>query len=260
MHFTSITVLFQSVACMTIGRCKQRGAAHSLAKPRILAKIRQLRPRRTGPGLNSARLCRGKLEARKSLLQASFMSARNTLWTQSFFICSLRSTTAGGTIVFIRLIAVLISISLSSALASANSNGTQGGSVGAKKELPRTPRQSPAGVAQIYLYWPRDGLGWLNSLLPDMEIYVDDKKIGTMLSGNYITTQVPIGNHVIAFRAGILSLPMTRNNISIAEANTKYYYRIIKTYINGDPKAVRLVIEKASEARALQELKELHKR
>ena len=161
---------------------------------------------------------------------------------------------------FIRLITVLISISLSSALASADSNGTQGGSVGAKKELPRTLRQSSAGVAQIYLYWQRDGFGWLNSLTPDMEIYVDDKKIGVMLSGDYITAQVPIGNHVISFRTGFLSLPMTRNSIAIAGANTKHYYRIIKVYLNDDPKSVRLLIEEASEARAIQDMKELHKR
>jgi hypothetical protein len=157
--------------------------------------------------------------------------------------------------VFIRLIAVLVSISLSSALAFADSSDAQGGSAGAKKESSRTLRQSPAGVAQIYLYWPRDGFGWFDSLTPDMEIYVDDKKIGAMLSGDYITTQVPIGNHVIAFRTGFLSLPMTRS-----WANTKHYYRIIKVYLYNDPKSMRLVIEEISEARAIQDMKELHKR
>lgn len=167
---------------------------------------------------------------------------------------------AGDTIVFIRLIAVLVSIFLSSALTFADSNGAQDGSVGAKKASPPASRQSSGAVAQIYLYWPRDGFGWLNSLTPDMEIYVDDKKIGTMLSGDYITTQVPIGNHVIAFRTGILSLPMTRNNISITTANTKHYYKIVSVYLSNDPKSQQLVIEEASEARALQELKILHKR
>jgi hypothetical protein len=81
-----------------------------------------------------------------------------------------------------------------------------------------------------------------------------------MLSGDYITAQVPTGNHVIAFRTGLLSLPMTRNNISISTANTKHYYRIIKVYLNSDPNSMRLVIEEAAEARAIQELKELHKR
>lgn len=168
---------------------------------------------------------------------------------------------AGGTIVFIRLVAVLVSISLSSALASADPNGTQGGAVGAKKELPRTLRQSPAGVAQIYLYWPKDRLEpkWAQSLSPAMEIHVDDKKVGDMASGDYITAQVPTGKHAVAFRTGFFSLPITQNNIAVAGA-TKHYYRIFRIFPKDTPDKAQLLIEEASEARALQELKELHKR
>ncbi len=175
-------------------------------------------------------------------------------------------TDGRGTVVFIRLIAVLVSICLSSALASADSNGAQGASVGAKKALPPTPRQSSGGVAQIYLYWPRDELesGWVQSLSqslsPDMEIYVDDKKVGAMVSGDYITAQVPTGNHVVAFRTGFFSLPITRNNIVVAGSNAKHYYRIFRIFPKDNPKAVQLLIEEASEARATQDLKELHKR
>jgi hypothetical protein len=160
----------------------------------------------------------------------------------------------------------LVSISLSSALAFADPNGTQGGSVGAKKELPRTLHQSPAGVAQIYLYWPRDDLepGWAQSLskslMPDMEIYVDDKKIGAMGSGDYITAQVPTGNHVVAFRAGFFSLPITKNTIAVAGGSPKHYYRIFRIFPKDNPDAVQLLIEETSEARAVQDLKELHKR
>ncbi len=114
----------------------------------------------------------------------------------------------------------------------------------------------------MYLYWPKDDLEprWAQSLSPDMEIYVDDKKIGAMASGDYITAQVPTGNHAVAFRTGFFSLPITRNNIAVAGGNPKHYYRIFRIFPKDNPKAVQLLIEEASEARAIQDLKELHKR
>jgi hypothetical protein len=167
---------------------------------------------------------------------------------------------AGGAVVFVRLIVVLVSLSLSSALAFAESNGAQSGPDAAKKASPAAPQQSSTGAAQIYVYWPKDAAGFFASFLPDMEVWVDGKKTGTMISGDYITAQVSTGKHVIAFKAGILSLPMTRNNIAIGAANTKHYYRIIRVYESSDPKSGRLVTEEVSEARAIQELKGLRKR
>lgn len=169
---------------------------------------------------------------------------------------------AGGTIVFIRLIAVLVSISLSSALAYAESNNTQDRSVGAKKELPRAAHQNSVGVAQVYLYWPKDDLEpkWVQSLSPAMDIYVDDRKIGAMASGDYVTAQVPIGNHAVAFRTGFFSLPITRKNITVTGGNPNHYYRLFRIFPKDNPKSVQLLIEEASEARAIQDLKELHKR
>jgi hypothetical protein len=172
---------------------------------------------------------------------------------------------AGGIVVFIRLIAVLISILLSSTLTYADPAGAKAGSAGAKKELARTPHQSPAGIALIYVYWRGDSLepGWVQSLsssmLPDMEVYVDDQKIGGILVGQYITAKIPTGNHTVAFKDGLFSLPMTKSNINVAGTGT-HYYRIYRVIPRDDPNAARLYLEEAPEARALQEMKELRRR
>ncbi len=92
-----------------------------------------------------------------------------------------------------------------------------------------------------------------------MEIYVDDKKIGDMASGDYIAAQVPTGNHAVAFRTGFFSLPITQNNITVTGA-TKHYYRIFRIFPKDNPAKAQLLIEEASEVRALHDLKELHKR
>jgi hypothetical protein len=164
--------------------------------------------------------------------------------------------------VFIRLIAVLSLISLSPALASPNSNGTQGGPVAAKKELSRTYRQNSVGAAQIYLYWPRQGLdpGWLDNLKPDIEILVDDKKVGALASGDYITAQVPTGDHVITFRSKFLSVPIAQNDLFVGEANTPHYYRIRKIDIDDRFHTTVFIINETSEVVALRNIKELHRR
>jgi hypothetical protein len=191
--------------------------------------------------------------------------AQNTLWTRSLSIYLPEPAMAGGMFMFIRLIAVLISIFLSSALAYADPSGAKAGSAGAKKELARTPHQGPAGIAQIYVYWHGDSLepGWVQSLsrgiLPDMEVHVDDQKIGGILVGQYITAKVPTGNHTFAFKAGFFSLPMMTTTINVAGTGT-HYYRIYRVFPRNDPDAVRLYLEEAPEARALQEMKELQKR
>jgi len=93
-----------------------------------------------------------------------------------------------------------------------------------------------------------------------MEIHVDGKKIGAMASGDYITAQVPTGNHAVAFRTGFFSLPITQNSIVVAGGNNKHYYRIFRIFPKDNPNTAHLLIEEASEARAVQDLKELHKR
>jgi hypothetical protein len=164
--------------------------------------------------------------------------------------------------VFIRLVAVLVSICLSSASAFAETNGA---SAGAKKASPSASAPGSGGAVQVFLYWPRDNLepGWAQNLrqsvIPGMEIHIDGKKISTIASGDYITAQVSPGKHTVSFRAGFFSLPMTKSSISVS-GGTKHYYRIFRIIPKDDPNAARILMEEASEPRAAQALKELHKR
>jgi len=173
-----------------------------------------------------------------------------------------KTSVGRGTIVFIRLIAVLSLISLSSALASPNSSSTQVRAATAKKELSGTFRQNAAGAAQIYLYWPRDLLdpGWLDNLKSDVEIVIDDKKVGAMASGDYIMTQIPTGDHAITFRSSLLSIPIARNHLFVGGANTPHYYCIREIDINSRFQMTDFQINETSEELAIREIKELRRR
>jgi hypothetical protein len=164
--------------------------------------------------------------------------------------------------VFIQLITVLSLISLSSALASPNSSSTQVGAATAKKELLGTSRQNSAGAARIYLYWPRGLLdpGWLDNLKSDVEIVIDDKKVGTMASGDYIITQIPTGYHAITFRSSLLSIPIAQNHFFVGGANTSHYYRIREIDINSQFQMTDFQINETSEEFAIREIKELRRR
>jgi hypothetical protein len=164
--------------------------------------------------------------------------------------------------VFTRLAAVLSLLSLSLALAASTASGAQAGPVPANKEQSRTAQSNAAGPAQVYFYWPREGIdpGWLDSIKPDIEIVIDGRKAGAMTSGEYIVTQAASGDHAITFQTKFMSMTVWQADIFVGGTNTPHYYRVRKIDHDDKFQTTEFIVNETSQQAALQAIKELHRR
>jgi hypothetical protein len=152
--------------------------------------------------------------------------------------------------------------SLPPAFAAPNSNGAQAGVAVSQKNLTSATQKNAGGTAQVYLYWPREMIdpAWLDGVKPDFDIVIDDRKAGALVSGEYIVTQVPPGDHKIIFRNSFLSVPIAETGFFVGGANVKHYYRIRKIDVDDRFQSTIFEVNETSEELSLRELKDLRRR
>ncbi len=89
--------------------------------------------------------------------------------------------------------------------------------------------KTPTGSATIYLYWPRPALdfGYLDKFNTAVPVFLDGKRIGGVMTADYLVMKVPSGEHSLGLDVG---LPMGRllKQDFILGADSMRYFRVEK--------------------------------
>ncbi len=87
----------------------------------------------------------------------------------------------------------------------------------------------PSGAGTIYFYWPRTGggIGFLDKLTTDLPIYLDEKRIGVLTTGDYVVMKAPAGEHVLSMDMSLSSGSLIKQKFTL-EGNSTVYFHVQK--------------------------------
>jgi hypothetical protein len=85
---------------------------------------------------------------------------------------------------------------------------------------------TPSASAAVYLYWPKPaiGLGFLEQYSSDIPVYVDDRRIGAIKLGEYMSLKVPTGEHTLGLDVGLGGGRLLKQDFLVGANETRHFH------------------------------------
>ncbi len=84
----------------------------------------------------------------------------------------------------------------------------------------------PSASSAVYLYWPRPalGLGFLDKYSSDIPVYVDERRIGAIKIGEYLSLKVPTGEHTLGLDVGLPGGRLLKQDFLVGANETRHFH------------------------------------
>jgi hypothetical protein len=83
-----------------------------------------------------------------------------------------------------------------------------------------------AATASLNLYWPRPalGLGFLDKYSSDIPVYLDEKRVGAIKLGEYVSLKVPTGEHTLGLDVGLGGGRLLKQDFLVGANETRHFH------------------------------------